>query len=249
MGFPYVRLFLEGDDRQAFLAGGGAGGAGLRGRKRDFDALLHSRVVVRHAPRTVYSAGLHFMTPHVSFDTRLDLAPFLPIGRGSDGLFRFVLGAVCPDLLCAHLPFAVRHAPPEHRAVRLEEYRSIRPRMCDLTTAALATVLGQTRGDPRTVGRAVAAFASDTGERFRARVTEAWRAAMKAHADRGAVLLERYRRKPRRWAQIMEQHRSAVEAHCADDDWSPADAPGGSDAARWDSFYRVFSSYAELIAE
>lgn len=260
MGFPYARLFLEGDDREAFVAPGGAGGGArgdtTRNRRRDFDALLHSRVVVRHAPRTVYSAGLHFMTPHVAFDTRLDLAPFLPIGRGSDGLFRFVLGAACPDLLSVHLPFAVRHAPPDARSVGFDEYRSIRPRMCDLTIAALVAVHAQSGRDGaaaacghRDVGRALAAFVSDTGDRFRSRVIEAWRAGMKAHVDRCAMLLKRYRRKPRRWARVMEQHRSAVEAHRADDEWSPADAPGESDAARWDSFHRTLTAYAELIAE
>jgi amino acid adenylation domain-containing protein len=73
--------------------------------------VLGSRTLLRVTPRPLLSRGAPGMTTAIGIDARLELPPFVPVGRGEDLLFCAITERLrgAPS---AHLPLAVGHKPP-----------------------------------------------------------------------------------------------------------------------------------------
>jgi hypothetical protein len=240
MSRPFFRLMLQGADREDFVA-----------EEARFEKLLHSRYLLRHAPRPTYSTRTQLMTPHVAFDTRLPLVPFPSNARADDGVFRSVLALVHPEYTVLHLPFTVQHAPPSPRKIPEDAYRDIAPRIHELLVSVLREI-GLEAHPPRghrAVGLRLASIAAQTETAFRRNVEQAWISAMADYVRKGDALLEGHDFRPEYWAEALETHLNAVVDFLSDGRIVPRDYQGVSEQEAWRLFQRSLEDYAELIAE
>jgi hypothetical protein len=101
--FPFV--LATGEVRRRFLQS-------WKGKTRQ----QRSREVMRGVARPVVGAGGPIATTTVTgWDARDLLPPFLPVARGQDGVYGYVLRRCYPAGYIGHLPFAVFHAADPSR--------------------------------------------------------------------------------------------------------------------------------------
>lgn len=105
MGVPTWLLTLDGPSRERLVASEAA-----------YRTARRTREIVRAVPRPTVSNGPFFMTYSAGFDHRELLPPFVPVLRNEDGAFVASLRRTCEADAVGHLPWLVRHDPPEPRA-------------------------------------------------------------------------------------------------------------------------------------
>jgi hypothetical protein len=71
-----------------------------------------SRQVLLAASATSITDGQFFMNTACGLDNRHLCAPYLPVGRNSDGLFGTIMHACAEEAFFAHHPWVVLHDPP-----------------------------------------------------------------------------------------------------------------------------------------
>lgn len=105
MGSPAAYLRLQGDSRARLLRS-----------EADYRAYCRSRQVLRGATAVTVTDSAFLMAPVVGHDARTILPPYYPVLRNNDGVFGAALRLALPDGYIAHLPYALRHEPPEPRS-------------------------------------------------------------------------------------------------------------------------------------
>jgi hypothetical protein len=77
--------------------------------------------------------------PAIAIDGRKLLPPFFPVLRNSDGIFGLTLRTTVDGACIAHLPWALEHAPEEHRTIEADAPTSLATRcvMHEIITAAI----------------------------------------------------------------------------------------------------------------
>jgi hypothetical protein len=83
----------------------------LTASERQYQLGLTGGEMVRAASHTIISHGGPWTGGSFGLDNRDLLPPFLPVQRGEDGLFGFLLSSYFPDCYFAHIPETVLHAP------------------------------------------------------------------------------------------------------------------------------------------
>jgi hypothetical protein len=120
LGNPRLIFHLDGERRRRYV--------------EDVDtyaAVRLSRNVFRRAERPTLTNSPGLVTLNYAVDNREFVPPFFPFGRNSDGLLGVILRFCRPADTTMHLPFAVRHIPPETRAFSEADLHAFIPRVCD----------------------------------------------------------------------------------------------------------------------
>lgn len=88
------------------------------------DAFTGSRLVTKSVPCLVITPPGYVPFGSVGIDGRRLVPPCLPVGRGEDSWFCFLLALCDPRSRVAHIPAIVEHRPPEPRSFSPEEISS-----------------------------------------------------------------------------------------------------------------------------
>lgn len=131
-------------------------------------ALLESHEVVASVCSLTISDRPSFMNYACGLDNRRVLPPFLPAGRGSDGLFALTLRRCFPNAYIGHLPTVVVHDPP---CRNWKASAHIAPRLSDILMMAVnSTATDITAGTPEenlvVLGQQLKTIASLSDETF-----------------------------------------------------------------------------------
>ncbi|MDW8283751.1 MAG: hypothetical protein RMK29_18770 [Myxococcales bacterium] len=105
MGSPAAYLALRGDSRARLLRS-----------EQDYRAYCTSRQVLRGVSCPTVTDSAFLMAPVLGHDARDLLPPYFPVLRNNDGIFGAAVRLTLPDAYVGHLPYALRHEPPEPRA-------------------------------------------------------------------------------------------------------------------------------------
>jgi len=111
-------------DALPYLTKAGATLGRLLGQGDDYLANRATRQVLRVVRDATITRRPFCMTGAVGLDHTRTLPPFLPIGRGEDGLFSMLLRVCEPNDFIGLLPIAVRHDPPDVRGLDPERIRA-----------------------------------------------------------------------------------------------------------------------------
>ena len=76
-----------------------------------FRRALTSRAIIRHSSNSVVSNVSPCVSTCLGIDNRVVLPPFIPIGRGEDGLFGSAIECCTVASFGGHLPFGLVHSP------------------------------------------------------------------------------------------------------------------------------------------
>jgi hypothetical protein len=176
-----------------------------------YRAAAENRLMHRAAPRTTISGGAYFQAMCVALDNSLDLPPFFPLGRNCDGVFAQTLRSCFPDHYIAHLPWAIRHMPPGHRAGGHEQVVDFVLHLTEIMNLLLVTFEGMSRdaaGSDRLYE--AAGFFQDLSSLGDADFLEYLRSRYMPHLSRHVEyldgLLQIYRGQPDFWARDVESH-------------------------------------------
>jgi hypothetical protein len=237
---PQSRLLLLGENRDDLVA-----------NQSDFEELLLTRSVLRHAPELTFSTSPELMTPYAGFDTRLPLVPFFPVGRGEDSLFRQVLAIVQPELLQVHLPFGVRHEPEEERVLEPQAYSEVAPRSFGLFSCVFQAISAETslQAGYLPLALRLSAIASERPSAFRRQVEQMWIAWMTGYVRSADAMLEYFDFEPKHWSRVLEAHVNAVVDFLAGGQIFPVDYTEHGPEQAWEALRENLTLYAELLAE
>jgi hypothetical protein len=106
MAEPVYYFLLGGASRERFVRAHAAFGI--------------TREVLRAVTTPTVCGSPFFMATHAGLDTRAPLVPFFSAGRGEETPFAIALRIVAPADYIGHLPWVVRHDPPEIRRAQLD---------------------------------------------------------------------------------------------------------------------------------
>jgi hypothetical protein len=93
----------------------GASHARLVQSEAVYRAACTSREIFRIVSRPTLSDAAFSMTTWAGLDNRILLPPCMPVGRGQDVIFGLTVWHCLADSCFGHLPWALLHAPEEHR--------------------------------------------------------------------------------------------------------------------------------------
>ncbi|MGA2478946.1 MAG: hypothetical protein ABSG63_09390 [Spirochaetia bacterium] len=110
-----------------------------------YRAAAENRLMRRSAAQTTISGGAYSQAMSVALDNSLNLPPFFPLGRNCDGVFGQTLRSCFPDHYIAHLPWAIRHLPPGHRAGGHEQVVDFVLHLTEIMNLLLVTFEGMSR--------------------------------------------------------------------------------------------------------
>jgi hypothetical protein len=89
----------------------------------DYRTLRLSREIFRFVNNTVITDRFEqMMSTFFGLDNRTLVPPFLPVGRGQDGLFGCVMGRCFDGTYAARLPWSLLHAPVEARSFTPDDF-------------------------------------------------------------------------------------------------------------------------------
>jgi hypothetical protein len=270
-GAPLLRRAMSRRARVAMTTSGlvgdsGMGHAGplLLAEGPSFESLLRSpeaygwaaasRQVVMASPQTTISSCPITMTTSVGLDNSSLLPPFLPVTRGEDALFAFMLQKSTPEAHFGYLPVVVRHAPVERRRAFTEGLWRTSGRPLSLTIAAFMTPKSAVPAGGGTAG-----WMRDAGQRLldlaalpRPDFVEALRVQfwdeLSGRIRLAELRLERRSHAPEYWVADLRRHIEHLRAQMLDPEAAfPADlrrsADGGETA---DRARRLFHRFGEL---
>jgi hypothetical protein len=192
------------------------------------------------------------MTTHCAFDHRAALAPFLPVGRGQDQVFRRVLSICKPEVLTMHLPFAVQHWPEQERQLTPDAVKDAGPRIFEIVLAVIgyaAQASGALLEGFSALGSALDSIASLPSENFKELLRYSWASSLSAHLMRCEGALNEHGRQPDYWAAVVEEHMASAKAELLSANVVPVELEGWEPDAAVDYVRRLIVGYAELIAE
>lgn len=112
---------------------------------------LRSREMHRCAAQRIVTHNPSCMTYFTAFDNRHLLPPFMPIGRGEDGLFGLMLASIDPNAMFGHLPVGIIHDSDRVSEYGSESFRAAREtRLCEFIAwiVQVATPSGLTVSAP-----------------------------------------------------------------------------------------------------
>jgi hypothetical protein len=195
MGSPNAAFELLGESRELAMRS-----------KADYVRAKTSREVFRSVPRYTISGGSLFMTMSAGFDNRTLLPPFIPVGRGEDGLFSLTMQACVDGSLIGHLPLAVSHAPDELRRFPPGAFLDPTPRLAETVAAAMSSFTPAP--GPRSVSSRLAAMgrhlmdlSSLSTSDFEDQLRTSWLSAAGRYIGFLEHLLDLYHGQPDYWAK------------------------------------------------
>lgn len=200
--FPFV--LATGEVRRRFLQG-------WNGKTHQ----QRSKEVMRGVARPVIGAGGPIATTTVTgWDARDLLPPFLPVARGEDGVYGYVLRKCCPTGYIGHLPFAVFHAADSSRVYGALPASS--------TIAQIVAAVLETWGDVATadtaqrmmlMGRHLMEFGTATVENFESTVLKTLRLNAMELIAGCEKLLAQYSNTPEEWAAGIKSWMTALKTN------------------------------------
>lgn len=115
----WSRLFSGGDSFER-----------LTRSELDYKENLNTDQVLRTTVRRCISDSAFCMAGQIGLDHRTFLPPFMPVGRGEDGVFGSILKVCFQDYFTGYLPYAVSHSPPEGSEVQRQQGAITYPAFC-----------------------------------------------------------------------------------------------------------------------
>jgi hypothetical protein len=201
---PRMLFHLDGERRERYVEDAEA-----------YAAIRLSRLVFRRAERPVITNSPWLLTLNYAMDNRELVPPTFPFGRNSDGLMGILLRFCRPDDCIVHLPFGVRHLPPEPRAFAEADMHAFVPRMCDFMIHAVEAALA----DPfvrAPAGRCAAlaahfrAFGRMSARDFEDATRSVWMRFADRYISNMEARLEAYAHSPEPWVTDVELHIESI---------------------------------------
>jgi len=173
-----------------------------------------SREVMRGVVRPVIGAGGPIATTTVTgWDARDLLPPFLPVARGEDGVYGYVLRKCYPEGYIGHVPFAVFHAADSSRVYGALPASST---IAQIVAAVLETWGDVATADPAQrmmlMGRHLIEFGTAAVENFESTVLKTLRLNAMELIAGCEKLLEQYSNTPEEWAAGIKSWMTALKA-------------------------------------
>lgn len=196
-----------------------------------------SRQILRVTGRTTLTDATYAMSTFCGFDNRSVLAPHVVSLRGADLIFGATLWRTHPDLVFAHMPHALFHAPIEKREFHVGEL--MRTALGFDVTRLFINLMNNVP-EPNTrvpaerleiIGRWLIEIADLPSADFWAMIAEQGRRAEQSLIERIEEQLVRHGRSPRWWADDLTRYVELLSRSIKKDRWFvPLDVRGTVDS-------------------
>jgi len=193
----------------------------------------------------------------MGIDNRDVMPPFVPFGRGEDGIFALCVQRCYPNALTVHLPFAMAHEPEEARSYPSGAMAQglARTKFGTIVESAIHHLVPRsTASDPsrnlRAMGRALQALGSAPLPEFHAQVRWACWTTLGAQVARLEASLDEHPDGPAYWrADVESQIRHAREVLLRPD-YPASDELGGlaADQAAIRKFGELMQCWPDVVA-
>jgi hypothetical protein len=210
---PSAYLFLRGRSRERLVASAAR-----------YAAAVASRRVVKGVLRPTLSDGTFLQTTAMALDHGRLLPPFLPMFRGEDVLFPFMLRAIRPEACIAYLPWTVLHEPVEPRSFPAGGIAAAAER-AELVQILLAIVHGArplSATEPaarlRALGEMLTAYADASSQRFAERLRQTASRIAEGCIERCERELAAHGDAPSYWAADVDAFMQALRARLLRED-------------------------------
>ncbi|MGA2641483.1 MAG: hypothetical protein ABSG21_11360 [Spirochaetia bacterium] len=204
-GNPRMIFHLDGKQRERYVQDTDA-----------YEALRLSRVVFRRAECPVITNSPWLMALNYGVDNRDFVPPTFPFGRNSDGLLGVLLRACRPSDFFLHLPFGIRHIPPEPRSFSESDLHAFVPRICDFmihaAEAARMNPLVRASADRvSTLASYYRALGSLSLRAFDDATRSIWMSFAEGYISNMEMQLNEHGHAPEPWAADVEQHLDFIQ--------------------------------------
>lgn len=202
---PLFLLTLDGVSRDSLLGV-------LKDRKT---SVAHLREIHRCVRSHTVTDGSFLMTNTFSIDNGQMPPPFFPVERGVDATFAWAFRKVLGDRLIAYLPIALRHVPDPKPAYHFDDISMKRLDLCAIMLDRIAsckTVPGSHSGNLGILGDHFVAFAAMPPAGIHEHLAGMNRRFCEANIADLEEYLEKYDRRPREWAQPLEEAMSDLRS-------------------------------------
>ena len=184
---------------------------------KNYEELRYSREMVRIPAYNALSRSPQFIMAQAGIDNTIPIPPFLPYGRNSDGLIRFLIMLLYPDALTLFPAFGLLHSPSTPRRADKESLTNYKPHLSSLVmAAAMYSRPGKDITDIeerfRILGSGIEEIGSLPVSDFTEAVHSALSVGLQNYAAQLEESLERYNREPELWAEDVLAHLESVFA-------------------------------------
>lgn len=173
---------------------------------QDYEGLKLSREAINIQPQSTISTKTNLMGTQTAFYNKVPLAPFMPLGRNSDGLSGLLTRLIYPGSRAAYSDFALYHASDGTRNNPAKTLTWVKPSISDLAMIVAIVFRKETEEGFNYYGSLFSDIARLSNSSFVDHLHGAFSAQYTAVIEYYEKLLERYNREPASWAADMETH-------------------------------------------
>jgi hypothetical protein len=209
-GYSRARAFLslEGEERkQAYGLG--------------YVQMRYGRELIRIPQVDTISRSLHFLSMQSGHDLRVCPPPYLAFGRSSDSLFALTRRIIQPQGYTYYPSWGLLHGPEGRQPFQRPDLLDFTPYISELLMAASLAVLPPAEMTEPTdrlkyLGKGLGDLCRGPRPVLQEAVYAHWSQSAQAHKENILRLLEKYRRKPKEWAQDAKAHLQEVDRYLGD---------------------------------
>ncbi len=173
---------------------------------QDYEGLKLSGEAINIHLQSTISAKTNLMAGQTAFYNKVPLAPFMPLGRNSDGLSGLLTRLIYPGSRAAYTDFALYHASDGTRNNPAKTLTWVKPSISDLAMIVAIVFRKETEEGFNYYGSLFSDIARLSNSSFVDHLHGAFIAQFNAVIEYYEKLLERYNREPASWAADMETH-------------------------------------------
>jgi len=173
---------------------------------QDYEGLKLSREAINIQPQSTISTKTNLMGTQTAFYNKVPIAPFMPLGRNSDGLSGLLTRLIYPGSRAAYSDFALYHASDGTRNNPAKTLTWVKPSISDLAMIVAIVFRKETEEGFNYYGSLFSDIARLSNSSFVDHLHGAFSAQYTAVIEYYEKLLERYNREPASWAADMETH-------------------------------------------
>lgn len=215
-----------------------------------------SRELLRAVRRTSLTEGRFLQNALLAVDVSGAVAPFIPVGRYEDGVFRMTQRAIDRGALFAHVPVSLLHDPIDTRRFQREDiWKTGAWVRIGETMVQCIRAFQPSGGDPqrrtRALGRHLADLAAEPPADLAHFLRERFVAQKSLYVAHYETLLERYDHQPADWAEDVLRHLDTIRTSLLGEDFlAPADLTVGgkrSPAEARALFARLLGGFGDVL--
>jgi predicted Fe-S protein YdhL (DUF1289 family) len=199
----------------------GGGGKEARAYGLGYVQMRYGRELIRIPQVDTISRSLHFLSMQSGHDLRVCPPPYLAFGRSSDSLFALTRRIIQPQGYTYYPSWGLLHGPEGRQPFQRPDLLDFTPYISELLMAASLAVLPPAEMTEPTdrlkyLGKGLGDLCRGPRPVLQEAVYAHWSQSAQAHKENILRLLEKYRRKPKEWAQDAKAHLQEVDRYLGD---------------------------------